>query len=100
MTEPIVDGQQIRSIVIASVTSTDGEDLTRTDEKILNLVCDALDGSGYDQLRKLQVYCHNRRITLQGQVATYYMKQVAQSAVRTVSGVCDIDNDLSVFSKK
>jgi len=66
------------------------------DKHILEQVNKALHRSGYDQLRSVRTYCHHGRIVLQGKIATYYLKQVAQELVRTVSDVQDVDNDLRV----
>jgi osmotically-inducible protein OsmY len=70
------------------------------DGQIVKLVHRALHASGYIQLRQLQVYFEHGRITLQGRLPTYYLKQVAQSLILAVDGVQDIDNDVKVFSCK
>lgn len=69
-----------------------------TDEQIVLLVYEALGSTGYAQLRRLEAYCHDGRVTLQGRLPTYYLKQVAQSAIRGVDGVRDIDNDVKVLN--
>lgn len=71
-----------------------------TDVEILGLVHESLHGSGYGHLRTLNAYCENGRVTLQGRVPTYYLKQVAQSVVLTVTGVRDIDNDIRVHGSR
>lgn len=68
------------------------------DQHILEQVNKALHRSGYDQLRSVRTYCHHGRIVLQGKIPTYYLKQVAQELVRSVSDVRDVDNDLHVVS--
>ena len=84
----------------------DGETLTVdekrpvTDDLIVDLVHQALYASGYGQLRRLQAYCDHGRVTLQGRLPTYHLKQVAQSLIDSVPGVRDIDNDVSVFSPR
>jgi osmotically-inducible protein OsmY len=75
-----------------------GQKLAITDEMILKLVYQALHASGYQQLRNLQANCHSGRVTLQGHLPTYYLKQVAQVAALSVDGVRDLDNDLKVIS--
>ena len=67
---------------------------------MVDRVWQALHASGYTQFRQLQVYFEHGRITLQGRLPTYYLKQVAQSAVLSVDGVRDIDNDVKVISCK
>lgn len=66
------------------------------DEQTLRQVRQVLDRGGYVQLRSVRAYCDHGRITLQGRVTTYFLKQVAQELVRSVSDVRDIDNDLRV----
>ena len=55
--------------------------------------------SGYAELK--QITCHydesNGMLTLQGQVSSYYTKQVAQEAVRGVAQVERVDNRIAVF---
>lgn len=68
------------------------------DEQIVELACQALRSSGYSQLRRLQVSFEHGRMTLQGQLPTYYLKQVAQSVVQEVAGVREVDNDVRVSS--
>jgi len=72
--------------------------LNLTDEVILDSVYHALNVSGYQQLRQVQAYCHGGRVTLQGNLPTYYLKQLAQSVIHSLAGVQDIDNDVKVVS--
>ena len=67
-----------------------------TDDEIAGRAYLALAASGYRSLRNLQVSCNNGRVTLEGQLPTYYLKQLAQSLVQRVEGVCDVDNDVCV----
>ena len=71
-----------------------------TDEQIVVLVNEALRSTGFRQFQGLKVYCDNGRVTLQGQLPTYYLKQVAQTTIRTVDGVRDIDNDVKVLKSR
>lgn len=68
----------------------------RIDEQIMSDAKRALEDCGYPQLRQVRAYCDHGRITLQGRVTTYYLKQVAQEAVRSIAHVRDVDNDLHV----
>lgn len=70
------------------------------DEVTLELVRRALQHCGYDQLRRIKSYCHHGRVVLQGRVATYYLKQVAQEVVLNIEGVRDVDNDLHVICSR
>lgn len=79
-------------------TSAVDEVLPTADEVLLALVYQALNSTGYQQLRNLHAYSHSGRVTLQGCLPTYYLKQVAQTVIRSVAGVRDIDNDVKVVS--
>jgi osmotically-inducible protein OsmY len=70
------------------------------DDQILDEAHRALSSTGYGQLRNLHVYCDHGRVTLQGRVPSYYLKQVAQAAIQSLPAVCDIDNDLQVMSPR
>jgi osmotically-inducible protein OsmY len=67
-----------------------------TDDEIAGRAYLALATSGYRSLRNLQVFCNNGRVTLEGQLPTYYLKQLAQSLVQRVDGVREVDNTVSV----
>ena len=69
-----------------------------SNEQIVRTATAALKATGYRQLESLQVYCSHGRLTLQGRVPTYYLKQVAQSAIQGLHGIRDIDNDIRVRS--
>ena len=74
------------------------DNLTVADKELLHLVREILSTTGYAQLRHLQIYCHSGRVTLQGSVPTYYLKQVAQTAVRRLVGIRGLDNDVKVVN--
>lgn len=67
-----------------------------TDEQISGLVDQVLQSSHYQQFRNLKAHCENGRVTIQGCLATYYLKQVAQTAILAVAGVREIDNGVEV----
>ena len=54
--------------------------------------------SAYIGLRDVRCRYHRGRLTLQGRVSRYYLKQVAQSLVGRLTEVVDIDNRLDVAS--
>jgi osmotically-inducible protein OsmY len=56
----------------------------------------ALRATGYSPLRAVEVAVRDRRVLLSGRVPSYYMKQIAQSAVLAVPGVGELCNDLDV----
>lgn len=68
------------------------------DHRIVDAAYRAFRASGYGQLLGLSVYCDDGRVTLQGRLPTFYLKQVAQSVLRSIDGIRDIDNDIKVQS--
>ena len=52
--------------------------------------------SGYPQLRNASCEFHEGVLTLRGQVSTFHLKQVAQTLVRRLEGVGEINNRLEV----
>lgn len=56
----------------------------------------AINSSPYFSGRKLRFEAHEGRVVLQGQVSTYFQKQMAQESVRRIEGVNEIDNQLEV----
>ncbi len=55
-----------------------------------------LQTSGYPQLRKVSCEFHEGVLMLRGQVSTFHLKQVAQTLVRRLEGVGEINNRLEV----
>lgn len=74
------------------------EILVMTDEVVLCMVRLTLHSSIYKELRHLKADCEGGCVTLQGDLPTYYLKQVAQSVIRTLAGVRDIDNNVNVVN--
>ena len=58
----------------------------------------ALQSSPHVRHRDLHLEAERGRVTLRGEVGTYFQKQMAQEAVRYVDGVCEIANELQVCS--
>jgi CheY-like chemotaxis protein len=56
-----------------------------------------LRGHPYLALRHVSCEYHEGVLTLRGCLPTYYLKQVAQSAVATIDGVKQIDNEIEVI---
>jgi osmotically-inducible protein OsmY len=56
----------------------------------------ALRATGYMPLRNLRVLRQGRLVILQGQVATYHMKQLAQATAQSVAGVGRVENEVDV----
>ncbi len=58
----------------------------------------ALQSNPHVRNRDLHLETERGRVTLRGEVGTYFQKQMAQEAVRYVDGVCEISNELQVCS--
>jgi len=67
---------------------------------LLDEAFDALRRTGYGQLRTIDLQYDDGTITLSGQVPRYFLKQAAQTAVRSVAGVLRINNELCVVSPR
>lgn len=52
--------------------------------------------SGYPALHEIECQHHEGIVFLRGRVRSYYLKQVAQEAIRCVAGVEQIINDIEV----
>lgn len=57
---------------------------------------DAFRQSGYHELRDVSVCVFGEGVRIEGNVRTYYLKQVAQTVAMSVHGVERIDNLLTV----
>jgi osmotically-inducible protein OsmY len=69
---------------------------TRYDGELLERVDNALRNSGYSTLRRVKVSISRGRVRLAGQVGSYHLKQIAQTAAMSVEGVQELDNRLIV----
>lgn len=58
----------------------------------------ALRGSSHCGLRKVRCKCANGTVTLSGEVASFYLKAIAQTIVGRITRVSNIDNQLHVAS--
>jgi osmotically-inducible protein OsmY len=56
----------------------------------------ALHAAGYGPLRRIKVAVQARLVILAGRVASYYLKQIAQTVALTVPGTHQVRNDLEV----
>jgi osmotically-inducible protein OsmY len=65
-------------------------------QRLAERVRQALEATGYGPLRRLTVTVLARRVVLAGHVPSYYLKQVAQTAVLAVPGTHQVRNDLDV----
>lgn len=55
-----------------------------------------LAASPYAPLRRLTCDSHEGVLSIRGQVATFYLKQLAQTAVRGLPGVEEVNNQVQV----
>ncbi len=56
----------------------------------------AIEGNPYLARRNLRFEAHQGRVVLRGRVASFFQKQMAQEALRTIDGVAEIENELEV----
>jgi osmotically-inducible protein OsmY len=59
-------------------------------------VSHALEQSPYFSRRNLRFKTSEGRVVLQGQVSSYFQKQMAQEALRRIDGISSIANELEV----
>lgn len=67
---------------------------------LLDEAFDALRRTGYGQLRTIDLQYDDGTLTLSGQVPSHFLKQVAQTAVKSVAGRLRINNELCVVSPR
>ena len=66
------------------------------DHRIADLARQLLTGSPYASLQRLQCDCQGGVLKISGRLPSFYLKQLAQSCVRSVDGVHAIDNQVEV----
>lgn len=71
---------------------------TASDSLLRQQVQRSLDTMGYLPLRQLHVEIQGSRLVLRGSVPTYYLKQLAQTAVRSLATVCEVLNLVEVIN--
>lgn len=57
---------------------------------------DALNRSGYGELRRVDLDCEGDAVTISGRVPTFYLKQLAQSIALAAPGVGRVNNEVHV----
>ena len=73
--------------------------LQRLDDlQLKQRVIEALRASGYRAMRNIDVTVAKGMVILRGRVPSYYLKQIAQTAARSVRGVYELCNELDVAS--
>lgn len=83
-----------------SVTFTNRESVKFRTEKIVDGAYDRLDKHPHFRRRRLgvRVYCEDLVLILEGQLPSYYLKQVLQAALRDLEGIPQVRNDVEVFN--
>jgi osmotically-inducible protein OsmY len=61
-----------------------------------NEIRNSFDQLGYQQLNSIDVSTVQGKLTLNGQLASYYLKQVAQSVAVKTAGATEVENLIEV----
>lgn len=69
---------------------------TGPDQQLVAQVKRVLKTSGYVPLSQVRVLAERGEVCLEGEVPTYFMKQLAQTHVLPIEGVRRLKNDISV----
>jgi len=72
--------------------------VSTADRRLSEQIIHFLRATGYLPLGDLRVFATDGFVILQGRVPSYYLKQVAQSAIRGLPGVVGVCNEIDVFS--
>jgi osmotically-inducible protein OsmY len=70
--------------------------ITQKNELLREQLLQTLDAIGYAALRNIDCRVEKGIVRLIGDVPSFYVKQVAQSAVQNLAGVQEIRNELQV----
>jgi osmotically-inducible protein OsmY len=69
------------------------------DRRLLGQITQILRATGYVPLRHLDVVAADGFVILKGRVPSYYLKQLAQTAVLELPGVDEVRNELDVITQ-
>jgi osmotically-inducible protein OsmY len=67
-----------------------------SDRQLADAIQIALLHTGHFELRSIDVWVENRHVRLDGCVATFYAKQLAQNAALSVDGVDHVNNSVMI----
>jgi osmotically-inducible protein OsmY len=70
--------------------------LAAANQPVLDGVRQQLQSSPFYAIRALRCDFHEGVVTLRGSLPSYYLRQIAQSLVRRVSGVLELDDRITV----
>jgi hypothetical protein len=71
---------------------------TKTDQRILEDVCELLTRHGELDVRAVDVHCRNGVIRLEGSVPSRWARREIEAVADSVGGVQDVQNDLTIAS--
>ena len=71
----------------------------RADRTLRDHIEGALEESGYDQLRNLQIAVDAGEVVLRGRLPSYYLTQLALTKAMRVEGVARVRNEIQVSSQ-
>ena len=66
------------------------------DRQLENQIRRNLNAAGFVQLRRIDVAVDSGHATLSGQVARFYLKQLAQNAALSIDGITGIESRITV----
>jgi hypothetical protein len=69
------------------------------ERKLVEAVVSALSATGHSPLREITVAVNRETVILEGNVPTYYQKQLAQEVVQRLGSGCRVFNDIEVVSR-
>lgn len=72
---------------------------TRTDEDVAQACVSALKSNYSVPDEKIKVVVTNGRVTLEGEVEWYYQREAAMNAVRYLTGVAGVSNNITIKSR-
>ena len=68
----------------------------KTDQRVLDEVCELLTRHGELDVRNVDVHCHNGVIRLEGHVPTRAIRREIEAAVESIFGVNDVEDHLTI----
>lgn len=81
---------------ISAVISSDAADQSMIEERFEEKVSSALRQNPHLQSRNLRFEASEGRVTLRGQVNSWYQKQMAQESLLRLEGIDRVENQLEV----
>lgn len=79
-----------------SATGTHATSTSTGDDGLASRVCNSFSGLGYRQLDKIQCWADGDHVILDGNIESFYLKQIAQTVAIKVPGVRRVTNNIIV----